>query len=449
MNFDITCVSMTVLYEIVYMFALLFFFKKVFGAEFSKNFKRYFIGLGIYVCIVGINYVRLCTINSQGKHTYLSVLSLLINLLLLFKASVLLYFIFKKRNITVGFSLFYTVVVYLMSDTVSFIFCETISIVRKELIVILCGTIIQVLLIILLRIYDKKRENKRLPVCLMSLSNKEYILLSAILLFVYIMEREILSSSVSSLVKIGMMVFVLIVVVLIMAIFIIKEKNMSMGNKLIVLEEQMKSSTEYYDELISKYENLRKFRHDIINTLCKLDGILSDAKIEVARDYISDIIEDVKATRMQYNTGCFVADVVLTSKQKSIKEINAKLSVYGIIPEDAVKDSDMVDILSNLLDNAIIACGKIEGEKEIVIDSYLENEKWVFKISYPTSEKQITINDQVLITEDNKYINGTGLLNIKKIVEKYSGNVILLSLDDFLHVKMTFDYYKIKGRKDD
>lgn len=54
MNFDITCVSMTVLYEILYMFALLFFFKKVFGAEFSKNFKRYFIGLGIYVCIVGM-----------------------------------------------------------------------------------------------------------------------------------------------------------------------------------------------------------------------------------------------------------------------------------------------------------------------------------------------------------------------------------------------------------
>ena len=37
MNFDIAYVSVTVLYEIIYMIALFFFFKTVFGAEVSKN----------------------------------------------------------------------------------------------------------------------------------------------------------------------------------------------------------------------------------------------------------------------------------------------------------------------------------------------------------------------------------------------------------------------------
>ena len=147
MNFDIAYVSVTVLYEIIYMIALFFFFKTVFGAEVSKNWKKHIVGIFWYVCILGMNYIGQYIIIKHQKTVLLLIVAFLINLVFVFKTAIFLHFMFKKTTIITGFSLFYTVVDYWISYTVCAVFGEITKITQTQKTVIFCGIIWQTFII--------------------------------------------------------------------------------------------------------------------------------------------------------------------------------------------------------------------------------------------------------------------------------------------------------------
>ena len=449
MNFDIAYVSVTVLYEIIYMIALFFFFKTVFGAEGSKNWKKHIVGIFWYVCILGMNYIGQYIIIKHQKTVLLLIVAFLINLVFVFKTAIFLHFMFKKTTIITGFSLFYTVVDYWISYTVCAVFGEITKITQTQKTVIFCGIIWQTFIILLSYILMKKSKRNRLSFYLLSLSNAEYILISIFLFLVYLVEIGVFNSDIFPIVKVVMVVIVLMLASLIVFVFVIKEKNVSTGNMLIVLEEQMQSITGYYDELKNKDEEIRRFRHDIKNLLYVLDKMLAGNKTQEAREYIIKMAGTFQAATAQYNTGCYIADAILASKQKTAEEISTEIKINGPIPARDIKDVDMVILLSNLLDNAIEACAKIEGEKEIILESYIKKGKWMLKISNPVAQKPLIVNNRILTTKDNKRIHGIGILNIQRVVEKYSGNVLFLSDEKQFEAEMFLLTDNKKGRKHD
>ena len=135
--------------------------------------------------------------------------------------------------------------------------------------------------------------------------------------------------------------------------------------------------------------------------------------------------------------------------QKTGEEISTEIKINGPIPARDIKDVDMVILLSNLLDNAIEACAKIEGEKEIILESYIKKGKWMLKISNPVAQKPLIVNNRILTTKDNKRIHGIGILNIQRVVEKYSGNVLFLSDEKQFEAEMFLLTDNKKGRKHD
>lgn len=429
-------ISVTALYEIIYMIALFFFFKTVFGAEVSKSRRNHVVGIVGYACILAINYIGQYIITKQEKTAFLLVLAFFINLVFVFKTAIFLYFMFIKRNIIIGFSLFYTVVDYLVSYTSCAVICELTGIAQTGQIAALCGLIWQFLVLISTFLLVKKSKRNRLSFYLISLSNAEYIMISILLFFMCLVEIGVFSSDVFPIVKVVMVVIVLILSVLVMFVFMIKEKNMSIGNMMLVLEEQMKSITGYYDELRNKDEEIRRFRHDIKNLLYMLDKMLASGRTEEARDYINKMVGTFRTTTTHYNTGCYIADAILASKQKVAEEINTEIKMNGPIPAQKIKDVDMVILLSNLLDNAIEACAKIDGEKEIVLESYMKKNKWMLKVTNPVEKKPVIINNRILTTKDNKNVHGFGILNIQRVVEKYSGNVLFSGEDKQFEVQM-------------
>ena len=55
----------------------------------------------------------------------------------------------------------------------------------------------------------------------------------------------------------------------------------------------------------------------------------------------------------------------------------------------------------------------------------------------------------ILTTKDNKRIHGIGILNIQRVVEKYSGNVLFLSDEKQFEAEMFLLTDNKKGRKHD
>ena len=162
----------------------------------------------------------------------------------------------------------------------------------------------------------------------------------------YLVEIGVFNSDIFPIVKVVMVVIVLMLASLIVFVFVIKEKNVSTGNMLIVLEEQMQSITGYYDELKNKDEEIRRFRHDIKNLLYVLDKMLAGTTSEFNAGEGSAIdlsnITNMKANMDQFyellqnlvkktNADALLMNTDMVSKVQTI----ARLLGYKTETEDA------------------------------------------------------------------------------------------------------------------
>lgn len=87
------------------------------------------------------------------------------------------------------------------------------------------------------------------------------------------------------------------------------------------------------------------------------------------------------------------------------------------LPFDA---SDIVVLLSNLLDNAIEACQQYDkGDKAIHVMAVAQQDFFVSVRN--TSEPVVIINGSIPTTKPEPQMHGFGLANIRLILEKYSG----------------------------
>ncbi len=186
----------------------------------------------------------------------------------------------------------------------------------------------------------------------------------------------------------------------------------------------MQQLTEYYNQLIEKENESKKFRHDIKNLLLALHSMIEDNQREKALYYIEDLQEVCNQSKVNYNSGNFIADAILSTKQTKAKQYNTQIEFEGFIPSDRVKDTDMVIMLSNVLDNAIEACAKLEGPKVIKVISILRKNAWILKTENPSEEISIRSNF-IETTKEEKEIHGFGLGNIERAAKRYGGQMKL------------------------
>lgn len=219
---------------------------------------------------------------------------------------------------------------------------------------------------------------------------------------------------------------------------IITRKNNSLTYINSLLEEHMQQATDYYNQLIEQENQTKKFRHDIKNILIALHSMVKENQNDKALLYIEDLNEVCEQLKPRYNTGNFIADAILSAKDTRAAMQNINISFDGYIPSEKVKDIDMVIVLSNMLDNAIEACEKITGKKDIEIRSILQKKMWVLYIKNPSEEVNIINKNHIVTTKQEKMLHGFGLNNIERVAQKYNGNMQLAYKEGYFSSKITF-----------
>ncbi|WP_406544655.1 sensor histidine kinase [Pseudobutyrivibrio sp.] len=219
---------------------------------------------------------------------------------------------------------------------------------------------------------------------------------------------------------------------------IITRKNNSLTYINSLLEEHMQQATDYYNQLIEQENQTKKFRHDIKNILIALHSMVRENQNDKALLYIEDLNEVCEQLKAKYNTGNFIADAILSAKDTRAAMQNINISFDGYIPSEKVKDVDMVIVLSNMLDNAIEACEKITGKKDIEIKSILQKKMWVLYIKNPSEEVNIINKNHIVTTKQEKMLHGFGLNNIERVAQKYNGNMQLAYKEGYFSSKITF-----------
>ena len=188
-------------------------------------------------------------------------------------------------------------------------------------------------------------------------------------------------------------------------------ENFRLSKEAALLEVQAHSLNQYVEEAKLRYEKTNSFRHDIKNHITVVKELLQNQKTDAALRYVEGM-EDLSADiSFPVSTNHPVLDILLGNKLGIAEENQIEVQCSLVVPYPCgVSDIDFCIILGNALDNAVLACNRIDSGKQ--------------KYIHVTGKMQ---GDFLLMEIENSYSgrkiiqSGTGLANIKAAVEKYQG----------------------------
>ena len=180
---------------------------------------------------------------------------------------------------------------------------------------------------------------------------------------------------------------------------------------------------------------LREQRHDYLNQLQVVYGLLELEAYEEARDYMRPVFKDIMKVNRALKTSQPAVNALLqakieTAEKKGIDfypEVNTQLDDLPMEPWELCK------ILGNLIDNAITALQEKQGEKKLVVGISESGESYRFSVhnngpAIP-EEMQKLIFQQGFTTKKEEG-HGMGLAIVEAAVRQAGGKIRLRSSEE-------------------
>ncbi|WP_139995370.1 GHKL domain-containing protein [Paenibacillus paridis] len=186
----------------------------------------------------------------------------------------------------------------------------------------------------------------------------------------------------------------------------------------------------YISELGKIVDTIKSSRHDLMNHLQVLNGLMDLKMYNKAHDYLKQLTLESKTLNLSLSIKNPILMVLFQSKWERAHSKNIQM-IYetDFHAFDRISSMDLAKLLSNLLDNAIEAVEENESDLPKVIRVYctVEKGKYIFTVVNPavlSEEEQSSIFQQGFTTkgEDQSW-RGTGLSIVKRTVEKYNGQI--------------------------
>lgn len=193
-------------------------------------------------------------------------------------------------------------------------------------------------------------------------------------------------------------------------------------NQMQLLREKSERTMQVYHEISADYEEQKRILHDYKNQIGCIRGLLKEGNYQEAGTYADKLADTISDWPRCVNVNNPVINAVLNEKYymadtKDISIILHANDLSGLWLEE----QDIVSILSNLLDNAIEACEKIEKKRVIQVKIIRERRQLVLSVRNPVSEPVSIENGQIRTGKEDKTKHGIGLKNVYLILEKYEG----------------------------
>lgn len=202
-----------------------------------------------------------------------------------------------------------------------------------------------------------------------------------------------------------------------------KESEMQ---KLRIVQERTQNQMNLYQSMKERYEQQRRFWHDYKNQLNCIQGMIENGQMQEAVKYISGLTGRGGQGEMCVNTNHAVVNVMLNRKYQEACDKGIVMTMLaGDLSELAISDEDIVTLLGNLLDNAIEACEKLEGDKVIQFKMVAEEGELVLSVRNPVKEPVRIKDNRIMTSKRNKAQHGIGLLNVDSVIRKNNGTNIL------------------------
>ena len=195
-----------------------------------------------------------------------------------------------------------------------------------------------------------------------------------------------------------------------------------------ILEEQIINIKNHIGEVEKLYSDMRSLRHDMGNHMMTLENLYRKNETEEAENYIKNLSSSLEEFRFRIKSGNPVTDVILEEMRKRAEEKGIAFESDFYFPVNTnVNAFDVSIILNNSLVNAIEGA---DGRKpDIYVLSYRKKNAYLIEVRNSFIGEIVIEEDTGLpeTSKKNKQEHGYGLINIRKVAQKYHGDVAVQS----------------------
>lgn len=207
----------------------------------------------------------------------------------------------------------------------------------------------------------------------------------------------------------------------------------------------------YQDELHSLFDSIRSLRHDYRNHIQVVHGLLKIQKYDMAADYMDSLVKEARVIDTVHMKVDHPALLVLFQAKKVLAQTNKVLIEFDVDHDlfEQIHTTDLIKILSNLIDNAVDAAVQMEEDKRWVkIACKREKGDYMFEVenSGPViaEEEKERIFQKGYSTKVRKpgKVRGQGLSILQETVRKYRGEINLDSSEEKTSFKIRIPIYE-------
>ena len=194
--------------------------------------------------------------------------------------------------------------------------------------------------------------------------------------------------------------------------------QMLLQQTLMVEAVRQKKSAE---ALLESYKTQRRLTHEFTNHTDALALLLQQGDYEGAKAYLSTLTKTIAANTTIMNTHNPLLDALLSKKYEEASRKG--VMVYFDLPDlrDMPMDqTDLVIVLSNLLNNAIEAAAQADPP-EIYVRMRKSEEEVVLSVRNRVKEELNLVDGQLPRISQKGAGHGFGLWNVQDVLKKYGG----------------------------
>lgn len=186
------------------------------------------------------------------------------------------------------------------------------------------------------------------------------------------------------------------------------------------------------DKLENLNTSLRAQRHDFMNHLQVVYGLMEMEEYNDAMQYIDRVYNDIQRINKFLKTSNPAVNALLQAKVLYAEKrgIEVKMNITTNLKELKIQPWEFCRVLGNLVDNAIFALQEIKGERYILIELFEDLKKYGFRVINNGPEIPRELLEKIFtagFSTKGENGEGMGLAIVKNIIGEAGGSITVCS----------------------
>lgn len=203
-----------------------------------------------------------------------------------------------------------------------------------------------------------------------------------------------------------------------------------------LMKKNIDMQYKYYMNIKENQVKIRQLHHDMKNHIICIKK-LNENGYDTEK-YIENIENKLISYDNSFDTGNVLLDIILNEKKGICDSKNIKFYCnINFTKCNFIEIEDICCIFSNILDNAIEACEKINNNKKYIsLEGKIVESFFVLKVENAKTNKINIKNNKVMTDKKDIFLHGLGIKNIKNLVKKYEGEAVIDYTNDRFILKI-------------